>query len=126
MDTSNSANMYTFDSANVDTLLDLKDLKSTNKNASEKSNVDSSKVNKEDTSRKRNSKKRLTKEELERLILKYCEYEYKSMDEIAKDIQKDVKYLKNKIIPAMIEQNILVRLFPSTKNHPQQKYKKHD
>lgn len=100
--------------------------KISNVDTSKISNVDTSDISNVDTLTKENNRNRLTKDELHNLILNYCEFEYRSVDEIAKNIQKDVKYLKNRIIPVMIENNLLVRLFPSTINHPQQKYKKHE
>ena len=112
VDTSNYSKVDTSDITNVDT--------------SKVSNVDTSDLSNVDTLIKENHRNRLTKDELYNLILNYCEFEYKSIDEIAKNIQKDVKYLKNRVIPVMIESNLLVRLFPSTLNHPQQKYKKQE
>lgn len=65
-------------------------------------------------------------EELKQAILKFCELEFYSVAEISQHVGKDVSYLKKTVIPEMIENNLLVRLFPSTINHPQQKYKKHE
>ncbi len=67
-------------------------------------------------------KERLKKEELETQILTACKDEFISIDEIAKLISKDVKYLKNKIIPIMFKSGKLERLYP-TINHPNQAYK---
>lgn len=75
---------------------------------------------------KGNSKQRLTKEELQNNILKYCELEFFSVAEIADHVGKDANYLKKTVIPVMIENNQLVRLFPTIINHPQQKYKKQE
>lgn len=83
--------------------------------------VDTSKSRKVDTSDE-NKKHRITKNALYSLIIEFCKNEYKSIDEISKEVHKDTKYLKNKVIPEMIEQEMLVRLFPSTLNHPNQKY----
>lgn len=75
---------------------------------------------------KENTKQRLTREELQIMILKFCALEFYSATEIASHVGKNVAYLKKSVIPEMIEQNLLIRLFPSTINHPQQKYKKYE
>jgi ATP-dependent DNA helicase RecG len=72
------------------------------------------------------TKQRLTKDELHKRILKICELDFYSVVEIAQRADKDVNYLKKTVIPEMIDKNLLVRLFPSIINHPQQKYKKQD
>ena len=90
------------------------------------SNVDTSVTPNVDTYKSEQGQKIFTKDELYQIILKFCEEDYRSAEEIAKNIQKDVKYLKNRIIPSMIEDNLLERLFPSIINHPKQKYKKQD
>lgn len=75
---------------------------------------------------KGNTKQRLSRDELQNNILKFCELEFYSVAEISQHVGKDVSYLKKTVIPEMIEKNLLARLFPSTINHPQQKYKKHE
>jgi hypothetical protein len=67
--------------------------------------------------------KRLKLGDLNDLILQYCQTEYKSVEEIGKHLEKTSKYLKNSIIPRLIEQGLIERLYPGTPNHPQQKYK---
>lgn len=120
MDTSSISNVDTSTKPNVDTI------STPNVDTSNIPNVDTSDAPNVDTLKNEQSQKRFTKEELYQLILRYCENEYRSAEEIAKNIQKDVKYLKNRIIPSMIEEKLLERLFPSIKNHPKQKYKKQD
>ena len=120
VDTSDAPNVDTSNTPNVDTSNTL------NVDTSDAPNVETSNIPNVDTLKNEQSQKRFTKEELYQLILRYCENEYRSAEEIAKNIQKDVKYLKNRIIPSMIEEKLLERLFPSIKNHPKQKYKKQD
>jgi predicted HTH transcriptional regulator len=149
VDSSDASKVNTSKSANVDSSLKLSDIKSASKIDSANSNVDSSKVNKGDSSNAKGNtyakgntsriakgntskdvkgytKQRLSKEELQTNILKFCELEFYSISEIAKHVGKDVEYLKKKVIPLMIDKNLIIRLFPTIINHPQQKYKKHE
>lgn len=75
---------------------------------------------------KGNTKQRFSRETLQGKILKFCETEFYSAVEISQHVGKDVNYLKKTIIPEMIDKNLIVRLFPSIINHPQQKYKKQE
>ena len=68
------------------------------------------------------SKKRISKKELESLILEITKNEYLSLNEIAVQIGKSRDYLQNKIIPEMVKQNLLQRMYPGAKS-PVQKYK---
>ena len=120
VDTSTKLNVDATSTPNVDTS------NTPNVDTSNTLNVDTSDAPNVDTLKNEQSLKRFTKEELYQLILRYYENEYRSAEEIAKNIQKDVKYLKNRIIPSIIEEKLLERLFPSIKNHPKQKYKKQD
>lgn len=82
---------------------------------------------KEDTSRLKEdtseTQKRLNPDALNALIIAYCQTEFKSVEEIGKYSGKKPKYLKDKIIPRLIQQQLIERLYPNTPNHPQQKYK---
>jgi predicted HTH transcriptional regulator len=75
-----------------------------------------------DTSRTA-GKKRMKPEALEELIISYCKSEHKSLEEIAGYLEKNAKYLKNKVMPRLIESGVVERLYPNNPNHPQQKYK---
>ena len=68
------------------------------------------------------TRRRLPKSVLEGKILEVCEDDYLTLDEISKRVNKDVKYLKNVVIPRLIKENNLVRLYPAI-NHPAQAYK---
>lgn len=63
------------------------------------------------------------KEELENMILSTCNTEFKTLEELAVSIAKNPKYVKNSIIPKLIESGKLERLYPKIINHPHQAYK---
>ncbi len=77
---------------------------------------------KEDTSLPR-EQRRMKPEDLNKLVVQYCQDEFKSVEEIGKFSGKKLKYLKDKIMPRLIEQGLVERLYPGTLNHPNQKYK---
>ena len=79
------------------------------------SNMDSSNMD---------SSKRLSYIDLAKLVKIACSTEYKSADEIALEINRAVKYLKNFILPKLIESGELIKLH--TDNNPNQKYKSTD
>ena len=68
--------------------------------------------------------KKMSNENLFRLILIACNDDYLSPEEIALVVNKKIDYLKNKIIPKMVSNGQLVRLYPENLTHPNQKYKK--
>ena len=70
--------------------------------------------------------KRLSNDELYALILKSCNDNYLSLDDIAQKVNRKTDYLKNKIIPKLISIGRLERLYPHNINHPNQKYKSMD
>lgn len=67
--------------------------------------------------------KRMRPDELNKVVLAYCWNEYRSIDEIGAHLNKAAKYLKNKVIPRLVEAGLMSRLYPNTPNHPNQKYK---
>ena len=54
-----------------------------------------------------------------------CASEWISLEEIAREIQRNAKYLNNSIINKMVDNGLLKRQFPIP-NHPAQKYKRAD
>ncbi len=76
---------------------------------------------KEGSSKGGSSSIRLQRDELLELIIKLCEDEYKSLEEIASGVRKAPKYLRDKVLPLMIQNGDLIKQFPD--NHPGQKYK---
>ena len=67
--------------------------------------------------------KRMSRKALEKVILTICSNEYLTVNQISKLIGKSSAYLLNEIIPSLIAEQKLVRLFPATPNHQNQAYK---
>jgi predicted HTH transcriptional regulator len=82
--------------------------------ASSDSNIGSSEKNK--------NKKRLSKQEFEKSLLNICA-SYTSLEELARKLDRNIDYLKNFIIPVLLKDGKLERLYPDTPNHPKQKYR---
>lgn len=70
-------------------------------------------------------KERLSQQELRELMRWACK-EWVSLEDIATKTGKDLKYLRNKVIPKMISVNIIEMSYPETPNHPKQKYRRKD
>lgn len=85
-------------------------------------NVDTSENNR-DTSQQTEKRSYFRKEECENMILSTCNTEFKTLEELAASIAKNPKYVKNSIIPKLIESGKLERLYPTIINHPHQAYK---
>jgi hypothetical protein len=60
---------------------------------------------------------------MENMILSICDTDFKTLEELAASIAKNPKYVKNNIIPKLIESGKLERLYPKIINHPHQAYK---
>ena len=69
-------------------------------------------------------KKWMRNEELMTLVVEICCDTFKSVDEIAAVILRTPTYLKNKILPLLLAQERLERLYPTISNHPNQAYRK--
>lgn len=69
-------------------------------------------------------KKWMRNEELMSLVVEVCGDTFKSVEEIAELIQRTPTYLKNKILPLLLAQKRLERLYPTIPNHPNQAYRK--
>ena len=67
-------------------------------------------------------KQRMSYQNLKTLICSVCS-EWLSLDELSAIVRRDKIYLRNFIIPKMLEDNSLEMLFPGVPNHPRQKYK---
>ena len=59
-------------------------------------------------------------EDLSRLILSVCE-DYVALEIIAEAVHREASYLINRVIPRMLEDGLLERLYPSSPKHPLQK-----
>lgn len=68
------------------------------------------------------SKQRMSFEELQALIISISQ-DYIGIEEIAAKVHKTLKYLINFIIPKMLQNGTIERLYPGIPNHPKQKYK---
>jgi len=66
---------------------------------------------------------KLKKEDLEILILNSCLEVYRTIDEIAEKVNRKSAYIKNEVLPALIANGKLLRLYPDIPNHPNQAYK---
>lgn len=84
------------------------------------SNLTSNFANNLDLSKK--AKKRYTQNELFDLIKEYTD-DWKSLEEIAVEIGRSAQYLKNEVIPKMLESGIIQREYPAIPKHPAQRYK---
>ena len=56
-------------------------------------------------------------------ILEACD-DYMSLEDIAETVGKGIRYLKNKIIPQMVDDKLLERQYPDAPRHPYQKYRR--
>jgi hypothetical protein len=65
----------------------------------------------------------MTRKELEKIILEICANEYLTVNQISRLVGRSSIYLLNEIIPYLIENQKLVRLFPATPTHQNQAYK---
>ena len=66
------------------------------------------------------SKKHYSKEELKIKIVEYCA-EWRTLDDISAFIERDRKYLRNKVLPQMTD--VLEKMYENIPNHPRQKYR---
>ncbi len=65
---------------------------------------------------------RLSPNELQNMILRVCT-DYLSLEEIAEQVGKGLRYLKNSIIPEMVARGLLEREYPNVPKHPSQRYR---
>ena len=68
-------------------------------------------------------KKRMSKEEIRAEIMEVCT-DWVSLDYIATTIERSTAYLLSDIIPLMLEEGLIERMFPESPRNPFQKYKK--
>jgi hypothetical protein len=125
MDTSvYKINRDTSPDSNKDTSSDNGYTSSVNRDTSIEINMDTSGANMDTSIKKKDTsvKERMKKADLENSILDVCKAEYKTSEEIGALVKKTPKYLKNYILPSLVESGKLERLHPTT-NHPQQAYK---
>ena len=68
-------------------------------------------------------KKRMSRDELYGFIIDACE-EWISLEDIARAVDRKPDYLLNEIIPLMLKNGLIVRMFPESPRNPYQKYKR--
>ena len=68
-------------------------------------------------------KKRMSKMEIQTEIIKVCN-DWVSLEYIAASIERSTAYLSSDIIPSMLEEGLIERMFPESPRNPFQKYKK--
>lgn len=78
-----------------------------------------------DTSIKKTTKK-LSKEQLYILIINNCKSDFMTIEQIALSVNRSPAYLQNEILPYLVSNRKLDRLYPDNPNHPNQAYKKAD
>jgi predicted HTH transcriptional regulator len=77
---------------------------------------------KSDTSVSKISKK-LSKDKLNTLIINSCKDRFISIEQIALAVNRSQTYLQNEVLPYLVNNGKLVRLYPENPNHPNQAYK---
>lgn len=75
-----------------------------------------------DSNNAKNIKKKCTQQELFDMIIE-CTDNWKSIEEIAREVNRNSQYLKGTIIHKMVAEGLLQREF-SIPNHPAQRYKR--
>ena len=86
-------------------------------------NLDGSEANLDSKNSVNEIPKKISKERMFEIIQQLCKDTYLSTEDIATRVGRSTEYLKNDIIPKMIENELLVRLYPENLYHPQQKFK---
>lgn len=71
-----------------------------------------------------NEKKSRKIQNLYMSICDVCSDEFMSLMDIAPKVGRSLRYLKNNVIPEMVNNGLLVRKYPDVPSHPDQKYKR--
>ncbi|GHT24970.1 ATPase AAA [Bacteroidia bacterium] len=108
-------------SQSIDNVTDMKIKGDTSNNKG-----DTSKIKGDTSNNKGDTLTRLKKDELETQIMRVCKSNYVKMEVVAKQVNKSISYMKNKVFPQMIKDGKLEKHFPYTHNHPEQGYKTTD
>ena len=69
------------------------------------------------------TKRRLSRDKLRKVILEVCE-EWVSLEYIATTIDRNPDYLLTSVIPSMLEEGLIERMYPDAPRNPYQKYKR--
>lgn len=65
----------------------------------------------------------MSQAELREAIVSVC-LNWASLEDIATAIERNADYLLNEMIPAILEEGLIVCMYPDRPRHPDQKYKK--
>ena len=68
------------------------------------------------------SKEKHSRSEMTSLVRELCTH-WRTPQELSQSIHKDLKYLKDKVIPMLLENGVLEREYPGIPNHPNQRYR---
>jgi hypothetical protein len=68
-------------------------------------------------------KKRMIRNELRKEIVDICS-DWVSLDYISMTIGRNADYLLSDVIPSMLKEGLIERMYPQTPRHPNQRYKK--
>ena len=68
-------------------------------------------------------KKRMSRRELRKEIVNICS-DWVSLDYISITIGRNADYLLSDVIPSMLKEGLIERMYPQTPRHPNQRYKK--
>ena len=68
-------------------------------------------------------KKRLSRDEIRAEITSVCS-DWVSLDYIAVSIERNPDYLLSDVIPSMLEEGLIERMYPESPRSPYQKYRK--
>ena len=65
----------------------------------------------------------MSRAELREIIISACQ-EWVSLEDIATATERNADYLLNEVIPSILEEGLIERMYPDSPRHPYQKYKK--
>jgi hypothetical protein len=68
------------------------------------------------------TKGRVPPAERDATIIQLCQIAPLSANQIAILIGRDIRYMRQQILPELIEQGLITYLYPETPNHPGQRY----
>ena len=69
------------------------------------------------------SKSNIRTERLHSAVLAFCAEEFKTLADIAKEVNRTKGHLKKQVIPTLLQSGKLIRKYPDVPNHPNQQYK---
>ncbi len=79
--------------------------------------------NKTEENYNHSNKKKVSIEEIEKIICNLIKNDYQTIEFIASNLDRSVTYLRNNILPRLIDRGSVERQYPETPKHPQQKFR---